>query len=108
MPKCLPCLKTGSFRLRFVKCAGRSYKLTTRFTNPSKAAMTASYVWMPVLSGHHPPRRDRGGFACQHQEGVLGVVVAEQAAADGPDHRPVPPHQRGEGGLVAVADKGAQ
>ena len=48
---------------------------------------------------------DRPGLAGQHEEdgleGVLGMVpVAQELPADVQDHRPVPRHQRGEGGLA--------
>src|SRR5262249_41229952 len=42
-------------------------------------------------------------------EGVLGVRMASQdAAADAPDHRSVPAHQRGEGGFLAALDVALQ
>ena len=48
---------------------------------------------------------DRPGLAGQHEEdgleGVLGMVaVAQELPADAQHHRPVPRHQRGEGGLA--------
>jgi hypothetical protein len=36
---------------------------------------------------------------------VLGVVRVEQAAADTPNHRAVPPHEGGEGGFVPMLDE---
>jgi len=42
---------------------------------------------------------DEGGL-----EGVLGVVVAQLAAADAPHHRGVPVDEGGQGGLVAPID----
>ena len=53
---------------------------------------------------------DRAGLAGQDEErrleGVLGVVrVAEDAPADGQDHRPVPRHQGRERRLVAPGDE---
>jgi hypothetical protein len=52
-------------------------------------------------------------LAAEHQErclkrilGVLGLV--KDAAADAQDHRPMPPHQGGEGGLIALAGKTLQ
>jgi hypothetical protein len=41
-------------------------------------------------------------------EGVLGVVVAQQAAANAPHHRAVPPDESGEGGFVVTFDETAQ
>ena len=42
-------------------------------------------------------------------EGVLGVVVvAEDAAADAPDHRAVPPHQGFQGRWLSAADEALQ
>jgi hypothetical protein len=41
-------------------------------------------------------------------EGVLGIVVAQQAAADAPHHRAVPPDESGEGGFVVAFDETAQ
>jgi hypothetical protein len=58
------------------------------------------------------PRRDGLGLRGEDEEGglegVLGVVVAEQASAHAPDHRPVPFDERGEGGLVAALDEAAE
>jgi hypothetical protein len=58
------------------------------------------------------PRPYRGGLAGQDEEGglegVLGVVVAEQAAADAPDHRPVPFDKCGEGGRVPLLQETPQ
>ena len=51
-----------------------------------------------------------GGLPGQHEEGrlkgILGVLgVAQHTAADGQDHRPVPPHKGGEGAVVAAGDE---
>src|SRR5262249_35735207 len=59
------------------------------------------------------PRHDRGRAAGEDEEGglegVLGVVVvAEDPAADAPDHRPVALHQGLEGGLLATRDEAFQ
>ena len=56
---------------------------------------------------------DGGGLLGQDEEGrlegVLGVLgVAEDAAADGQHHRPVPAHQGREGGVVAAGDELAE
>ena len=56
---------------------------------------------------------DGGGLPCQDQEcrlkGVIGVMhVSEPAPADPQDHRPVPPHQHLEGGLVVPGQEDAE
>src|SRR5207249_4128667 len=53
---------------------------------------------------------DSGSLAGQHQEGglesVLGIMPMTQlAAADIPDHRPVPLYQLGKGGFVTAGGK---
>jgi len=58
----------------------------------------------------HVPGDDDGRLAGQHEkrrlEGVLGVLdMAQHAPAEAEHHRPVPPHQRLEGGLVATGDE---
>jgi hypothetical protein len=51
---------------------------------------------------------DLGGVLCQHHEsgleGVLGVLdLAQRMPTDAPNQARVPPHQGGEGSLVALA-----
>jgi hypothetical protein len=58
-------------------------------------------------AGQQLPRGDGAGLSRQDKEddleGVLAVlVVVEHALADGPDHRPMPAHQRREGCLIAA------
>jgi hypothetical protein len=62
----------------------------------------------PVGQQLFPP--DRSGLVSQHQEGrleaVFGVLaVCQQALADAPDHRPVPPQKHVKGHLIALGDK---
>jgi hypothetical protein len=59
------------------------------------------------------PLADRRRLAGEDGEGGLegvlgGVVVAQNGPANAVDHRPVPPHQRLEGRLVAPGRKGVQ
>ena len=60
----------------------------------------------------HLPRRDGRRLADEDEEGglegVLGVVVAQQAAAHAPHHRAVPLDEGGEGRLVAALDEAAE
>ena len=39
---------------------------------------------------------------------ILRIVVTQHAPADTPDHRPMPPHQRSDGRLIALFDEPAQ
>src|SRR6185503_13036957 len=41
-------------------------------------------------------------------ERILGVMVVEEAAADAPHHRGVPPHQGGKGILVPASQEAGQ
>jgi hypothetical protein len=55
----------------------------------------------------------RAGLASQHEKGrlenVLGVLhIAQSAAADAVDHRPVPREQGGEGVLIALLHEALQ
>ena len=59
------------------------------------------------------PAPDRAGLLDQDEEGglegVLGVVgVAQDAPADGQDHRPVPRHQRLEGRRIALGEEAVE
>jgi hypothetical protein len=38
-------------------------------------------------------------------EGILGVVLVEEATAYTPDHRAVPPHEGCEGGFLPMLDE---
>ena len=62
--------------------------------------------------GDHFPRHDGGCLTDENQEGslegVLGIVVAEEAAADPPDNGAVPPYQPYDSVLVPKLDETAQ
>jgi hypothetical protein len=59
--------------------------------------------------GDHLAGHDRVGLADQDEEGgleiVLGIMtIPQDAAADTPHHRPMPPHQRGQGVFTMVEE----
>ncbi len=71
----------------------------------------AGHAVEPVA--HHPPRPNGSGLADQYDEGGLEAVfrvglVVQDTAANTQDHRPVPPHQCREGGLVPLPDETLQ
>ena len=61
-------------------------------------------------AGNHRPGSYRSGLASQDEkrglEGIFRILmVGEDAAADSPDQRPVPVHERREGRVVALLDE---
>jgi hypothetical protein len=61
---------------------------------------------------HHRPRRDARRLPDENEkgglEGILGVVVAQQAAAHAPHHRPVPLDEGSKGRFVVMFDETAE
>jgi hypothetical protein len=61
---------------------------------------------------HHVPGPHCPGLADEHEESslkrILGILSVQPAAADSPDHRPVPLHQGGKGNIVPAFDKGTE
>src|SRR5262249_54686399 len=62
---------------------------------------------------HHRWWHNGCGLASEDEkrglEGVLGILmVGQDAAADTPDHRAMPPHKGREGGFVALVDEAAE
>ena len=76
------------------------------FRGPRLEGRAVGYAVQPVAD--LLPRPDRSRFTDKNEERSLKCVlsvllVAQDAPADGPDHRPVPADQRFEGGAVALA-----
>src|SRR4051794_38051936 len=66
-----------------------------------------SYAVQPVC--HHLSRRNGRRLADKDKEGglegVLGVLMVEQSAADAPDHRPMPLDESNEGSFISMLDE---
>src|SRR5262249_45390720 len=78
---------------------------------PCVAGSLVSHAIQP--SANHVPCQNGCGLAHQHQEssleGILSVLVmAEQAAADAPDHRSVACNQSLQRGLIAIVNEVVQ
>src|SRR5262249_29586811 len=62
--------------------------------------------------GHHLPRLYGRSLSAEHEErgleGILGVVMAEEATAYAPDHRAMPPHEGCEGSILPMLDEALQ
>jgi hypothetical protein len=64
---------------------------------------------LPTISLWYDCRRPANQDEKRRLEGILDIVmIVEDAAADTPDHRAMPPHQRRGGSFVPLFDEALQ